>query len=107
MNLHADTPLSNVISNGEMPQSWTRKSEAGDTFALTQSRRSMVRQAVELYDLDSDPWELTAVGANPANHATFTRLRAELDAWMQQQGNEVDRTEREAHLHQVGIRIKR
>ena len=107
VNLHADTPFSNVISNGEVLQSWTRKGEAGDGFALAQARRYTVRPAVELYDLDSDPWELTDIAADPANHATVTRLRAELDAWMQQQGDEGDRTEREAHLHQEGNRINR
>lgn len=107
VNLHADTPFRNVISNGDVLQSWIRKGEAGDGFALTQARRYTIRPAVELYDLNSDPWELTDLAADPANQATVTRLRAQLDAWMQQQGDQGDRTEREAHLHQMGNRVSR
>lgn len=107
VNLHADTPFRNAISDGEVLQSWTCKGEAGDAFALAQASRYTVRPTVELYDLASDPWELTDVAADPANQATLTRLRARLDAWMQQQGDQGDRTEREAHLHQMGNRVSR
>jgi arylsulfatase A-like enzyme len=51
---------------------------------------------VELYDLEADPWELTNVAAKPEHEATLARLRTQLDAWMRQQGDEGDATERRA-----------
>ena len=38
--------------------------------------------AVELYDLDRDPHEITNLAADPAHRATLDRLRSVLDAWL-------------------------
>ena len=48
----------------------------------------------ELYDLDADPWELTNLADDPAHAKTLARLRADLDAWMDDQGDEGLATER-------------
>ena len=63
------------------------KGEAGDAFARAQAGRYTKRPAVELYDLQTDPWELTNVAAKPENANTVARLRGQLDAWMKQQGD--------------------
>ncbi|MEI7900575.1 MAG: sulfatase atsG, partial [bacterium] len=100
VNLEPDAEFQNGISSGVLLQSWRRKGEAGDEFALAQAVRYTKRPAVELYDLQADPWELANVAADPKNIDTVTRLRSRLDAWMRQQGDEGDKTEREAKEHQ-------
>lgn len=54
-----------------------------------------------LYDLQADPWEMNNVAAKPEHAEVVTRLRTQLDSWMRQQGDEGDKTEREAHEHQA------
>lgn len=100
VNLEPEAEFRNAISNGALLQSWRKKGEAGDAFARTQAARYTKRPAVELYDLKNDPWELSNCAAQPENAATVSRLRAQLDAWMKQQGDEGDKTEREAKEHQ-------
>ncbi|MCF7674145.1 MAG: sulfatase [Akkermansiaceae bacterium] len=107
VNLEPDTEFRNAISNGALLKSWRKKGEAGDAFARAQAARYTKRPAVELYDLQTDPWELTNIAANPANADTLTRLRSQLDAWMKQQGDEGDKTEREANQHQGAGGAKR
>lgn len=107
VNLEPGAEFSNVISNGALLSSWRRKGEAGDAFARAQAARYTRRPSVELYDLQSDPWELKNVADRPENRETVARLRAQLDAWMTQQGDEGDKTEREANEHQPGRRAKK
>jgi hypothetical protein len=57
-----------------------------------------------LYDLQTDPWELNNIVGKPEHAEVLTRLRTQLDAWMQQQGDEGDKAEREAKEHQ-GARV--
>ena len=104
VNLEPEAEFSNAISDGALLQSWRRKGEAGDAFARAQAARYTKRPAVELYDLQADPWELTNVAEKPENAETVARLRARLDAWMKQQGDQGDKTEREANEHQAGRR---
>ena len=54
------------------------------------------RAAEELYDLKMDPWCLN----NQFGHADDRGLSAKLDAWMKQQGDKGDATEREAESRQ-------
>ncbi len=100
VNLEPESTFSNAISDGPILKSWRKKGEAGDTFAREQSAFYTKRPALELYDLQADPWELTNVATLPENAGTITRLRAQLDAWMRQQGDRGDATEREAKKHQ-------
>ncbi len=48
------------------------------------------RPAEELYDVRSDPHELRNLAADPAHAEALVRLRAELDAWMKEQGDPGD-----------------
>ena len=96
--------FSNLLVNAPVLQSWRKKGQQGDAFATEQAARYIKRPALELYDLRTDPWELTNVAGRPGNAATITRLRAQLDAWMKQQGDDGDKTEREATEHQAGSR---
>jgi N-sulfoglucosamine sulfohydrolase len=104
VNLEPEAEFRNAISNGAILQSWRKKGDAGDAFARVQAARYTKRPVVELYDLQNDPWELTDLAGQPGNAATIARLRSQLDAWMHQQGDQGDQTEREANQHQGGNR---
>ncbi len=104
VNLHPDAQFRNALTKTPVFQSWLRKAEEGDGFARTQSARYTRRPAVELYDLQADPWEMNNVAAKPEHAEVVTRLRTQLDSWMRQQGDEGDKTEREAHEHQARAR---
>ncbi|MGA0133204.1 MAG: sulfatase [Opitutales bacterium] len=58
-----------------------------DAAAATLARYHR-RPAEELYDLEQDPAELTDVATVPANAAKLAELRAALDAWMREQGDD-------------------
>lgn len=106
VNVHADSGFHNAISGGNILESWRKKGSDGDAFAAEQAARYTKRPAIELYDLQTDPWELANIADKPDNAATVARLRALLDSWMKQQGDEGDKTEREAKEHQAGNRRK-
>ncbi len=99
-NLHAEENFHNAISDGGILKSWRAKGEAGDAFAAEQAARYGRRPEWELYDLQTDPWELTNLAAKPEHAATLAALRTKLDGWMKQQGDLGDQTEREAQEHQ-------
>jgi uncharacterized sulfatase len=92
-NLHPDEVFSNVIVNAPILQSWRKLGQRGDAFAAEQAARYVKRPALELYDLQSDPWELANIAARPENAATLSALRTQLDAWMKQQGDKGMETE--------------
>ena len=65
-----------------------------DPAAAAVVRRYHTRPAEELYDLKADPWELTNLATAPKHADTLKQLRADLDAWMKDQGDEGLKTER-------------
>jgi uncharacterized sulfatase len=74
------------IHGGEVYQSWVR--DAAHNPALADRIRALsYRPAEELYDLQRDPLETRNLATDPAHAAIKTRLSAELDAWMKQQGD--------------------
>lgn len=73
--------------------SWAAKAKT-DPAAAAIVRRYHTRPAEELYDLTTDPWELKNLAADPAHAARLKALRADLDAWMKEQGDEGLATER-------------
>jgi N-sulfoglucosamine sulfohydrolase len=73
--------------------SWVEKAKV-DPAAAAVVRRYHTRPAEELYDLKADPSELNNVAAEAAHADTLKGLRAELDRWMKDQGDEGMKTER-------------
>ncbi|WP_395742288.1 sulfatase-like hydrolase/transferase [Prosthecobacter sp.] len=77
---------SKVTSGLNYWQSWLTAAETSPAAAATVKRYS-VRPAEELYDVKSDPNELRNLAADPAQADRLQRMRADVDAWMQQQGD--------------------
>lgn len=73
--------------------SWVKEAMT-DPGAAAAVRRYHKRPAEELYDLRVDPHELKNLAADPNHTAQLKALRAELDAWMKDQGDEGLKTER-------------
>jgi uncharacterized sulfatase len=73
--------------------SWIAKAKS-DPAAAAVVRRYHTRPAEELYDLAADPLELKNLAADPAHADRLKTLRADLDAWMKEQGDEGLKTER-------------
>ena len=68
-------------------KSWEQAAASGDAKARAAIDLYVKRPPVELYDCDSDPWELT----NLADKSELAEMRAELEKrlrqWMAQQNN--------------------
>lgn len=66
--------------------SWVWHAET-DPHALAMVSRYMRRPAEQLYDCQGDPFEMTNLAVAPQYARTKAELSAELDRWMQQQGD--------------------
>ena len=99
LNLNSDATFKNTEVNTPRFKSWIKKGET-DTFAREQAERYQHRPAVELYDLKNDPFEMKNLAAQPEQKTNLARLRAALDMWMKEQGDEGVKTEMEAKEHQ-------
>jgi uncharacterized sulfatase len=76
-------------SGPHRPAFWTAWLTAAKTnpTAAAIVQRSIQHPAEELYDLAADPFELHNLAADPRHATRLAGLRAELDAWMKQQGD--------------------
>jgi uncharacterized sulfatase len=66
--------------------SWLTKAET-DNNAKFLTDRFIKRPALELYDLENDKWELNNLAALPEHAKRIAAMKAELERWMQQQGD--------------------
>ncbi|QOV90394.1 sulfatase family protein [Humisphaera borealis] len=87
------------IHKGEPIESW--KADAATRPEL-QARIDWLfkRPGEELYDVQNDEYETKNLAGDPAMAAIKTRLSAELDAWMAQQGDKGMETEKKAPSRQ-------
>lgn len=91
-NLHPEFQHHTHISRSSGPsgllywKTWLAAAEH-DPAAAAVVKRYSERPAEELYNLATDPNELHNLAADPAHAATLSGLRADLDAWMKQQGD--------------------
>lgn len=91
LNLHPEfaytTHIDQGLGNGmEFWRSWVAAAET-DARAAAVVRRYHARPREELYDLRADPHELRNLAADPQHAARLAALRAELEAWMNAQGD--------------------
>ena len=106
LNLNSDATFQNTQTKSPVFKSWIKKGET-DAFAREQAQRYQHRPAVELYDLQNDPFEMKNLAEQPEQKPNLARLRAALDAWMKQQGDEGVQTEMEAKEHQGSGQARR
>ncbi len=91
-NLHPEFQHHTHISRSSGPsglvywKTWLTAAETSPVAAATVQRYT-TRPAEELYDLAADPFEQNNLAADPKQSARLAALRAELDAWMKQQGD--------------------
>jgi arylsulfatase A-like enzyme len=61
---------------------------AGQLNEIQQLTFAPTRPSEELYDLAADPWEIHNLSAKPAHAAVLQQLRARLDRWMEETGDQ-------------------
>jgi uncharacterized sulfatase len=93
-NLHSDKKFQNVITHKEpIFASW----KTIDTdFARSRVNAYINRSAEELFDLRDDPWCLKNLAGKKETTKAQALLSRRMDAWMKQQGDLGDATERAA-----------
>lgn len=99
-NFTPEIPFRNACVKSKEFQSWKAKAEAGDKDAAEKVRRYQNRAGEELYDVTVDPLEWKNLAADPKFATIKSELRAHLEDWMEQQGDEGQKTELEAREHQ-------
>ena len=94
-NLNPDGTFTNVVTHGHDNdeanaarywKSWVRLGDS-DTFAAERVKMYQQRPAQELYDLRTDPYELSNLAGDPAHEELIKDLSARLKEWMTQQGD--------------------
>lgn len=90
-NLLWKDPYKNVLNNTaagrRMMRDWRMAADNGNTRAAQRIAAYDARPAVELYDRETDPFEMTNLAEDPKLAAVRKRLEAELDRWMAEQGD--------------------
>ncbi len=92
LNLHPEFRFgTHITKTGEAGsrywESWVEKGR-GDPQAEATVRRYEERPREELYDLESDPREQKNLAADPAHAERLGRMRADLENWMKEQGDQ-------------------
>ena len=91
-NLHPEFQHQTHISRSTGPsgldywKSWVDEAGTSPAAAAT-LKRLAERSAEELYDLKNDPTEQHNLATDPAQSERIIAMRADLDAWMRQQGD--------------------
>jgi N-sulfoglucosamine sulfohydrolase len=91
-NLHPEFQQHTHISRSSGPsgliywKTWLTAAESDPTAAAT-VKRYIQHPAEELYELAADPFELHNLAADPSQATRLAAMRADLDAWMKQQGD--------------------
>jgi uncharacterized sulfatase len=96
-NLNHEAEFSNVLTRPEdgVLQAWFEKGKT-DPVALTRAQMYIRRPAEELYDLETDPYELNNRAGDSTLAEVKNELAREVDQWMKQQGDEGIETELKA-----------
>ncbi|HEY2342447.1 MAG TPA: sulfatase [Chthoniobacteraceae bacterium] len=92
LNLHPEFKFTSHITevageDGNYWRSWVEKAKA-DAAAATKVHRYQERPREELYDLHDDSFEEHNLAEDPANAPVLKRMRAALEDWMKQQGDQ-------------------
>ena len=91
-----DATFQNAATNDPVFKTWQQMAAAGDAHAKRLVHDYQQRPAEELYDCETDAWNRANLIADEKLAAIRDELRAKLDAWMKQQGDEGQPTEMKA-----------
>lgn len=87
------------IHKGQPIESW--QADAGSDYKLADRVKWLFnRPGEELYDLESDPYEMKNLATDPSFAETKARLQKQLDSWIEQQGDKGMETENLAPARQ-------
>lgn len=78
--------MMDVKNRKQVWANWLESAEI-DSKAKALVDRFVTRPAVEFYDLEKDPWELSNLAADPQYAERIATMEAELKKWMLQQGD--------------------
>lgn len=95
-NFTPEITFANAATNDPTFKTWEKMAAAGDARAKRLVHDYQHRPAEELYDCEADPWNRNNLIADPKLAAVRGELRAKLEAWMKQQGDEGQATELKA-----------
>lgn len=101
-NLEPDNLVRNGLTTPQgsaVLKSWQEKADAGDKAAAARISAYLKRPAVELYDLQDDPFELVNLADEPSLAQVRADLETHLEAWMSAHGDKGVATEEEAKAH--------
>ena len=107
LNLNHESKFTNACTKSPAFKSMVAKAAAGDATAKRLVHAYHHRPAVELFDLKTDPLEMTNLAGQTDLKKVETHLRAELAAWMKAQGDEGVATELKAKERQGRTRGKK
>ena len=91
------------IHGDDVFKSWERDAK-NDPALAKRVDWLMHRPAVEIYDLETDPFEMNNLAGKPEVEAIQERLQSQLDTWMKQQKDQGLATELDAPAHQGAAR---
>ena len=107
-NLNSESTFNNIVTEKDQEtfwRSWEREAKQ-NPLAAKVVNRYLKRPAEELYDLQTDPWEMTNLANSPEQQVRIKQMGRRLDVWMQQQSDRGMPTEGEATLHRSRKRRK-
>ena len=107
LNLNHESKFTNACTKSPAFKSMIAKAAAGDATAKRLVHAYHHRPAVELFDLKTDPLELTNLAGQTDLKKVETRLRAKLAEWMKAQGDGGVETELKARERQGRGRKKK
>ena len=98
-NFTPEVKFKNTIMRREIFQSWIEKAKT-DKDAADKVRRYQERPGEELYDINKDPYEWKNLADNSEYKKIKEKLKKELLAWMESQGDKGQETELKAFERQ-------
>ena len=106
LNLNHESKFTNACTKSAAFQSMIAKANEGDTTAKRLVHAYQYRPAVELFDMEKDPLEMSNLSGNTDYQKHVTRLRSKLEGWMKTQGDQGVETELKARERQGGRKKK-
>lgn len=96
VNLTPEAEFQCQATNNKIWEAWLESART-DSFARRQVDAYITRPAEELYDNQTDPFQMNNLAGDPAYAARKKALREKLEAWMEQQGDKGQETEMAAY----------